>query len=101
MINMKKFLTTIAEKMEDAIQSAKYRGETTACCTCNCNDGYVDLWCDRNDSAEVVVCHSDGRVRQHPRLEDAIYNALPLWDSVETDTNEDCHSDWVRFYGRM
>lgn len=97
---MKKFLTDIAEKMEEAIRSAKYRGETTAWCTCNCNDGYIDLWCDRNDSAEVVICHNDGRVRTHPRLEDAVYDVLPAWESVEIDSDNP-HSDWVRLYGRL
>lgn len=93
-------LSEIAGAMEKAITEAKYNGEDSACYTYNCNDGYIDVWCNSRGDMDVVICQDDDKGREHPNIEDAIFNALPEWDRVEIDTDEP-YSDYVRFYNRI
>ena len=95
------WLNKITEQMTQAIEESKLQRNTYACCTFNTNDGYIDIWCDRNDSTEVVIYQHNNKGREHPNIEDAVTEAIPLWDEVDVDIEEEPHSDWVKFYGRI
>lgn len=96
-----KLLEQIKEGIAEAITEAKLQGERSACYTHNVSCGYIDIWCDYNDCAEVVICQDDDKGIEHPNLEQAIYQVIPDWDTIEVEIDEDPYSDWVRFYGRI
>lgn len=96
---MNKELATLREGVERAIVDAKYKGEQSACYTHNLNDGYIDIWVDDRGNAEVVICQDDDKGREHPNIENAIFEAIPEWDDVEVEEWEEP----IRFpnYGRL
>ena len=95
---MEKELQSIRTNVERAIEDAKYKGEQSACYTHNLNDGYIDIWVDDRGNAEVVICQDQDKGREHPNIENAVFNALPEWDDVEFDDEPP-----IRFpnYGRL
>ena len=96
------FLNEINEQVTEAITNAKYRGETSACITYNTHDGYIDVVVNDEDDTEVYVCPDEDKGREHPNIEAAVTEALPLWDEVEIETEDnDWPSHWVRHYGRI
>lgn len=94
-----KFLEDIVECVTDAITSAKLQGESSACCTYNCNCGYIDIWCNNRDDVEVCICQDHDKELDHPRLETAIAAVIPCWNDVEIEEEEP--SDWITYYGRI
>ncbi len=95
-----KFLDDITDKMECAIILSKSAGKRSAYISYPIYEGYIDIWCNDKDETEVVV-YQHGKDKEYPLLQKAITNAIPLWDSVEIEPDEDPYSDWVRYYGRI
>jgi hypothetical protein len=96
-----KLLDEISKMMEEAIAHAKCNGEDQACATYNTKDGYIDVWINDNNECDVVVCHWNRSDTDNTNLETAITEAIPCWESVELDYDDDTPSDWVMYYNRL
>ena len=96
-------INEINGQVSEAIAEAKAKGECHTCTTYNTNDGWIDIWCDHNDNAEVVIQHDDRRTTNHNRLETYILDGLPRWDDVEADAEDydDSPSPWAWYYNRL
>ena len=87
--------------MEEAIAHAKCNGEDQAYATYNTKDGYIDVWINDNNECDVVVCHWNNRDTDSTNLETAITEAIPCWESVKLDYDDDTPSDWAMYYNRL
>lgn len=96
-----KFLDDITSNMKDAIAEAKCEGRESAYITHNITNGYIDIWCNYRDDVEIVICQNN-KDKEYPLLENAIFNAIPTWESVEVEIdNSDPYSYWAKYCGRI
>lgn len=91
-----KFLDEIREKVNDAVADAKCEGYDSACVTYDCNDGYIDVFTNSKDYVEVTVCPDSDLDRRHTNIEQAITDALPLWDDVEVEEYDEWNEHGFR-----
>ena len=95
MKQIQKTISEIAEQISIEIRESIANGDTTAAITYDTNDGWIDVTTNIYDEKIVVVCHDDDERESHKtdRLEAAIESAIPSWDSVE-DEIEDEKREW-------
>lgn len=99
---MKKFLKEINDLVCEAVTEARCEGSNVAYITYNCNDGYIDISIDHNDTVEVAVCPYEDKGHEFPNIEKAIADTVTLWYDVEIDFDYgDPYSDWAKYYGRI
>ena len=79
-----KWVDEIAKMLADAIADAKCKGESAACITYDTNDGYIDVWCNEDGEVQIYVTHDENRDTPQTNIEQAIQDAMPCWEDVET-----------------
>lgn len=91
MKQIQKTINEIAEQIRAEIRESIISGETTAAITYDTENGWIDVSTNIYDEKIVVVCHDDDECENHKtnRLEDAIEAAIPSWDSVEDDYEDE------------
>ena len=96
-----KFLKEIYDLVCSAVADARWEGEHEAVATYNCNDGYIDIWMNHYDEAEVTVNPWIDTGKDHTNIQDAVMEILPQWYDVEVDFPDEEPSDWAKYYNRL
>lgn len=87
-----KLIQEIADKMEEAIQEAKYEEERECCIEHYLNDGsWIEIASENNDYYDIHFYPADDEKDEKtlPNLAEAIYDAMPDWDDIEVEYEYD------------
>jgi hypothetical protein len=92
-MNLTKIKNECYEAMVEAIKSeigsSGIDYATYACATVDTNDGYIELEIDHHNDISVVIVHDNGNEHDCPLLCKAIEEALPDWDVIEEEWQEE------------
>ena len=92
-MNLTKIKNECYEAMVEAIKS-ELNSEGidwayNACATVDTNDGFIELVIDHHSDTSVVIVHDNGNEHDCPLLCKAIEEALPDWDAIEEEWQEE------------
>jgi hypothetical protein len=79
----------MVEAIKSEIDSSGIGYATYAYATVDTNDGYIDIELNNLNDASVVIVHDNESEHDCPLLCKAIESALPDWDTIEEQWEED------------
>ena len=92
-MNLTKIKNECYEAMVEAIKSeigsSGIDYATYAYATVDTNDGFIELGIDHHSDTSVVIVHDNGNEHDCPLLCKAIEEALPDWDAIEEEWQEE------------
>lgn len=92
-MNLTKIKNECYEAMVEAIKSeigsSGIDYATYAYATVDTNDGFIELKIDHHSDTSVVIVHDNGNEHDCPLLCKVIEEALPDWDAIEEEWQEE------------